>query len=47
MSFALGKLHEKKSYTVVSDNVFNFCLLGSKKNKTIGKKRKMLEQFIQ
>ena len=32
ISFALGKVHEKKSYTVVSDNIFNFGFLRSKKN---------------
>ena len=30
-------------YSVVSDNAFNFGLLRSKKNKTIGEKRKMLK----
>ena len=40
ISFELGKVHEKESYTAVSDNVFNFGLLRSKKNKTIGEKRK-------
>ena len=41
----MGKVHEKKSYTFVSDNVFNFGLLCSKKNKTIGEKCKMLEMI--
>ena len=44
ISFELGKVHEIKSYTVVSD-VFDFGLLSSKKNKTIGEKHKMLEIF--
>ena len=39
----MGKVHEKKSYSVVSNNIFNFGLLRSKKNKTIGEKRKILE----
>ena len=39
----MGKVHAKRLYTVVSDNVFNFDLLRSKKNKTIGEKRKILE----
>ena len=39
----MGKVNEKKSCSVVSDNLFNFGLLRSKKNKTIGEKRKMLE----
>ena len=43
ISFELGKVHEKKSHTVVSDSVFNFGLLRSKKSKTIGEKRKVLE----
>ena len=43
ISFELGKINEKKSYSVVSANVFNFGLLCSKKNKTIGENRKMLE----
>ena len=43
ISFELGKVHEKMSYTVVIDNVFNFDLLRSKKNKTIGEKQEMLE----
>ena len=42
ISFELGKIY-KKSYTVASDNVFNFGLLPSKKNKTIDEKCKMLE----
>ena len=42
-TFELGKVHGKKSYSVVSDNVFNFGLLRLKKNKTTGEKRKMLE----
>ena len=41
----MGKVHEKKSYCVVSDNVSNFGLFRSKKNKTIGEKLKMLEIF--
>ena len=43
ISFELGKINEKKSYSVVSANVFNFGLLCSKKNKTIDENRKMLE----
>ena len=39
----MGKVHEKKLYTVFSDKVFNFGLLLSKKNKTIGEKHKVLE----
>ena len=43
ISFELGKVHEKKMYTLVSDNVFNFGLLRSVKNKAIDEKHKMLE----
>ena len=43
ISFELGKVLEKFFYIVVSDNVFNFGLLCSKKNKTIGEKHKMSE----
>ena len=43
ISFELGKVHEKKLYTVVNNNDFNFGLFCSKKNKTIGQKHKMLE----
>ena len=32
ISFALRKVHEKKLYTVVSNNIFNFGFLRSKKN---------------
>ena len=42
----MGKVHEKKLYTVVSDNDFNFGLLHSKKNKTIVEKCKMLEIIV-
>ena len=37
------KKTRRKLYTVVSDNVFDFGLLHSKKNKTIGEKHKILE----
>ena len=43
INFELGKVHAKKLYIVGSDNIFNFGLLHSKKNKAIGKKHKMLE----
>ena len=43
ISFELGKVHEKNPYIVVSDDVFNFGLLRSKKNKAIGEKHKLLE----
>ena len=43
LNFELGQGHTKKSYSIVSDSVFNFGLLRSKKNKTVGEKRRMLE----
>ena len=39
----MGKIHEKNLYIVVSDDIFNFGLLHSKKNKTIGEKHQMFE----
>ena len=41
LTFELGKVHEKKTYTVVGDKVFNFGILKTKKRKTIGQKRSM------
>ena len=48
LSFELGKVHTKKSFNVVSDKVFNFGILRSKKNKkkTIGEKRRMVIEII-
>ena len=40
ISFELGKVHEN---VVVSNKAFNFGLLRSKKNRTIGEKRKMID----
>ena len=37
----LGKVHNKKSFNVVSDKVFNFGILQTKKTGTIGSKRQM------
>ena len=44
MSFELGKVHNKKSFNVVSDKVFNFGILETKKNKK--KKRAMGLQVV-
>ena len=47
LSFELGKVHTKKSFNVVSDKVFNFGILRSKKTKkTIGEKRRMVIEII-
>ena len=37
----LGKVHKKKSFTVISDKIFNFGILRTKKRKSIGSKRIM------
>ena len=39
LEFELSKVHTKKSFNVVSDKVFNFSMLGTKRKKTIGQKR--------
>ena len=46
LTFELRKVHEKKSYNVVGDKVFNFGILRSKKNKTLGKKRSMGAEIV-
>ena len=33
LTFELGHVHEKKSYSVAGDKVFNFAILKTKKNK--------------
>ena len=37
----LGKVHTKTSFSTPQDNVLNFSMLCTKRNKTIGKKRPM------
>ena len=46
LSFELGKVHEKKSFSVISDRVFNFDILQRKKNKTISEKRPVTLDII-
>ena len=46
LSFELGKVHTKESFNVVSDKVFNFAILQTKKNKRTGEKRAMSLQII-
>ena len=46
LTFELGKVHEKKSYNVVGDKVFNFGILRSKKNKMLGTKRSMGAEIV-
>ena len=38
LSFELGKVHTKNSFNVVSDEVFNFAILRTEKNKRTVKK---------
>ena len=37
----MGKVHDKKSFNVVSNKVFNFGILQTKKPRTIGSRRQM------
>ena len=46
LGFELGKVHNKKSFNVVINKVFNFGILQSKKNKTIGEKIPMTLELI-
>ena len=46
LTFELEKVHEKKSYNVVGDKVFNFGILRSKKNKMLGRKRSMGAEIV-
>ena len=42
----LGKVHTKTSFSTPRDNVLNFGVLCTKKNKTIGKKREMSHEIV-
>ena len=42
----LGKVHTKASFSTPLDNVLNFAILGTKRNKAIGKKRAMLHEIV-
>ena len=46
LTFELGKIHENKSYTVTGEKVFNFGILRSKKNKTLGRKRSIGAEIV-
>ena len=46
LTFELGKVHEKNSYNVVGDKVFNIRILRSEKNKTLGRKRFMGAEIV-
>ena len=46
MAFELSKVHTKKSFNLVSNQVFNFGILRTKKKKMVGQKRPIYEQII-
>ena len=47
LEFELSKVHSKKSFNVVSDKVFNFGMLRTKRKKTIGQKRPFNREIIE
>ena len=46
LAFELSKVHTKKSFNLVSNQVFNFGILRTKKKKMVGQKRPIYEQII-
>ena len=46
MKFELSKVHSKKIFGVISNHLFNFGILKTKKQKRIGEKRWMAGQII-
>ena len=46
MAFELSKAHAKISFNIVSNQVFNFGMLRTKKKKMVGQKRPIYEQII-
>ena len=46
LKFELGKVHEKKTYTVTGEKVFNFGILRINKKEKIGEKRSMGFEII-
>ena len=46
MAFELSKVHTKKSFNLVSNQVFNFGILRTKKKKMVDQKRPIYEQII-
>ena len=42
----LGKIHTKSSFSTLQDNVLNFGILCTKRNKTIGEKRAITHEII-
>ena len=47
LKFELSKVHTKKSFNVVSNKVFNFGMLTTKRKKTIGQKRPFNREIIE
>ena len=47
LKFELSKVHTKKSFNVVSDKVFNFGMLRTKRKKAIGQKRPFNREIIE
>ena len=47
LKFELSKVHTKKSFNVVSNKVFNFGMLRTKRKKTIGQKRPFNREIIE
>ena len=46
VGFELGRVHTKTSFSTTSDNVLNFGILCTRKNKTAGEKRKMSQEIM-
>ena len=46
VKFALGKVHTKTSFSTARDNVLNFGILCTQKNKTVGEKRTMSLEIV-
>ena len=46
LKLELNKVHNKKTFDIVDDNVFNFGILSTKKRKKIGEKRIMNSEVI-
>ena len=47
VGFELGKVHTKTSISTTRDNVLNFGILCTRKNKTVGEKRTMSMEIIE
>ena len=47
VGFELGKVHAKMLFSTTRDNVLNFGILCTKKNKTVAEKRTMSIEIIE